>query len=314
MPFGSPLRALQSLARLALPLVLLTGFSAMAQSQEVPRAREMKRRRVSLSVATADKPVELHVAPDYLTALEFDSPVDRNAVALEDSGGRLALFEVNARSIVLKPATDLGPGRGVELTVPFTDGAVPSRVVFSLVTHPSDVDAQVVVSRLPRTADSIQAELDEVRASCATKDAELEALRARTAASGPAGMIFAGLLDKLGVKAGEPERLLSQGGGHVVSRDVVTYRASTWGAVALRVLNTGSQPWMPVEARLSVVASGERINVLAVRMREPRIEPGGAALVVMETGAPNWPEGAILRLELRDSEGGRRLLIPRFAF
>lgn len=314
MPFGSPLRALQSLARLALPIVLLTGFTATAQPQEALRGREMKRRRVSLSVATADKPVELHVAPDYLTALEFDSAVDRNAVVLEDSGGRLALFEVNGRSVVLKPALELGPGRSVELTIPFADGAAPSRVVFSLVTRPSEVDTQVMVTRLPRTAEAIQAELDEVRAACSAKDAELEALRVRTVASGPAGMIFAGLLTERGVRTGTPERLLSQGDGHLVPWDVVTYSANSWGALALRVRNIGSNPWTPVEARLFVVASGERINVLAVRMREPRIEPGGTALVVVETGVPNWPEGAALRLELRDSDGARRLLIPRFPF
>ncbi|WP_174476415.1 DUF2381 family protein [Myxococcus llanfairpwllgwyngyllgogerychwyrndrobwllllantysiliogogogochensis] len=303
-----------SLARLALPLVLLVGLSATAEAQESLRGREMKRRRVSLTVSTADKPVELHVASDYLTALEFDSPVDRDAVMAGGAGSRFALFEVTARAIFLKPAMDLGPGRSVELTVTFADGAAPARVVFSLVTHPAEVDAQVMVSRLPRAAEAIQAELDEVRVACAAKDAELEALRARSVASGPAGMIFAGLLDKLGVKAGEPERLLSQGRGDVVSRDVVTYRASGWGAVALRVRNTGAQPWRPVEARLSVVASGERVNVLAVRMREPRIEPGEVALVVVETGAPNWSEGAALRLELRDNEGGRSLLIPRISF
>ncbi|WP_338867953.1 DUF2381 family protein [Myxococcus stipitatus] len=312
MPFGSPLRALQSLTRLALPLVLLTGFTATAQPQEVPRAREMKRRRVSLSVATADKPVELHVAPDYLTTLEFDSPVDRDAVVLGDSGRRLALFEATSRTIVLKPALDLGPGGGVELTIPFADGAAPSRVVFSLVTHPSEVDAQVMVSRLPRTAEAIQAELDEVRAACSAKDAEVETLRTRSAASGPAGMILTGLLREEGYRAG---RTIVRGSGDgLIPEEAVRYVASGWGAVALRVRNTGSKPWTPVEARLFVVASGERVNVVAVRVREAQISSGETALVVVETGAPNWPEGASLRLELRDSEGGRRLLIPRFAF
>nr|WP_255203398.1 DUF2381 family protein [Myxococcus sp. AM011] len=288
------------------------GWTATAQAQDALRGREMKRRRVSLTVATADKPVELHVAPDYLTALEFDSPIDRAAVSLGDSGSRLALFEVNARSIVLKPAMDLGPGRGVELIVPFADSAAPSRVMFSLVTHPAEMDAQVMVSRMPRTAEAIQAELDEVRATCGAKDAELEALRARTVASGPAGMILSGLLGDEGFRARRSPVLGAADG--LEPEEAVTYRAGGWGAVALRVRNTGPQPWTPVEARLSMVASGERINVLAVRMREPRIEPGGAALVVVETGAPNWPERALLRLELRDKDGGRRLLIPRFAF
>ncbi|WP_181791499.1 DUF2381 family protein [Myxococcus llanfairpwllgwyngyllgogerychwyrndrobwllllantysiliogogogochensis] len=303
-----------SLARLALPLVFLMGLSATAQAQDALRGREMKRRRVSLTVATADKPVELHVAPDYLTALEFDSPIDRAAVALGDSGSRLALFEVTARSILLKPAMDLGPGRGVELTVPFADGSAPARVVFSLVTHPSDVDAQVMVSRLPRTAEAIQAELDEVRAACSAKDAELEALRARTVASGPAGMIFAGLLDVKGVQGALVDFAATPGAMGLATEEVLAYWSESWAALAVRVRNTGSQPWTPAEARLSGVASGERINVLAVRMREPRVEPGKSALVVVETRAPSWPEGAVLRLELRDSDGGRRLLIPRISF
>ncbi|WP_194869439.1 DUF2381 family protein [Myxococcus sp. AB025B] len=304
-----------SLARLALSLVLLMGWTATAQAQDALRGRELKRRRVSISGATADKPVMLHVAPGYLTTLEFDSLVDRDSVVLGDTGRRLALFEVTPRTIVLKPAMDLGPGQGVELTVPFADGAAPARVVFSLVTNLSDVDAQVMVSRLPRTAEEIRAELDEVRAACLAKDAELEALRARTVASGPAGMLFAGLLDRGGLQTGGVELGIGQGGGNGLGfEDGWTHRTSSWATVTLQVHNRGMEPWTPVEARLSMVASGERINVLAVRMKEPRIEPGGAALVVVEIGAPRWPEGAVLRLELRDSDGGRRLLIPRISF
>ncbi|WP_021781343.1 DUF2381 family protein [Myxococcus hansupus] len=304
-----------SLARLVLPLVFLVGLTAAAQPQEPLRARELKRRRVALSVATADKPVALHVAPDYLTALEFDSPVARDAVVLGDGGSRFALFEVTTRAIFLKPAMGLGPGRSVELIVPFADGAAPSRVVFSLVTHPAEVDVQVMVSRLPRTADAIQAELDDVRAACAANAAELEVLRARSAASGPVGMIFAGLLDRGGLQSGRVEPGIGQKGeGGLEFREGWTHRTSSWATLALRVHNTGAEPWTPVEARLTVAANGERINVLAVRMKEPRIEPGGTALVVVETGAPTWPEGAALRLELRDGGGTRRLLIPRFAF
>ncbi|CAM4511224.1 hypothetical protein MYXA107069_23510 [Myxococcus xanthus] len=46
-----------SLARLALPLVLLVGLTAVAQPQEALRGLEMKRRRVVLSEATSGKPV-----------------------------------------------------------------------------------------------------------------------------------------------------------------------------------------------------------------------------------------------------------------
>lgn len=298
--------------RLVLLSVPLLGAKAMAQ--DATRGRELKRRRVALSVATADKPVELRVAPDYLTTLEFDSPVDRDSVTLDDSGSRFARVEVNGHTVVLRPAMEVASGQSVALTVPFADGLAPPRAVFSLVTHGSEVDGQVMVSRLPRTAEAVQAELDEVRAACAAKDAELEALRVRSAASGPAGMIFAGLLNWQGVQASKPMGVGVQGGGLLELEEVVAYRASGWAALALRVRNTGSGAWTPTEARLSTAARGERLNVLAVRMREPRVEPGGTALMVVETGAPDWPEGAALRLELRDSEGARRLLIPRFAF
>ena len=312
MSFGGRLRVCLSFARLALPLVLLVGFTATAQPQEVLRGRELKRRRVSLSVATADKPVELRVAPGYLTALEFDSPVDRDSVVLGDGESRFALFEVTPRAILLKPEMDLGLGRGMEMIVPFADGAAPSRVVFSLVTHPAEVDAQVMVSRMPRTAEAIQAELDEMRAACSAKDAELDALRARTVASGPAGLLFAGLLGEEGVRSHRADlRAISE---NLKAEEVIVHRAGLWAALAMSVRNTGAAPWSPTEARLSVVASGERINVLAVRTREPRIEPGKSSLVVVETGTPTWPEGTVLRLELRDSEGGRRLLIPRISF
>jgi hypothetical protein len=160
----------------------------------------------------------------------------------------------------------------------------------------------------------VQAELDEVRAACAAKDAELEVLRVRSAASGPAGMIFAGLLDWQGVQSGKIETPSVEGSGALKPLEVVTHRASEWAAVSLRVHNTGAEPWTPTEAKLVMIASSRRINVLALRMREPRIEPGGRALVVVETGAPDWPKGAALRLELRDGESARRLLIPRFAF
>jgi len=300
--------------RLVLLSVPLLGAKALAQAQDSTRGLELKRPRVTLSVATAGKPVELHVAPGYLTTLEFDSPVDRDSVTLGASGDRFALFEVNSRSIVLKPAMELAPKQSVELSVPFADGLAPARAVFSLVTHTSEVDGQVTVSRLPRTSEAVQAELDEVRAACAAQEAELEALRVRSTASGPAGMIFAGLLDWRGVQSGRNDTLKGEGGGQLESEEIGTHRASEWAAVSLRVRNTGVEPWTPTEARLTTAASGERINVLAVRMREPRIEPGGRALVVVETGAPNWPEGAAVRLELRDGERARRLLVPRFPF
>ncbi|QSQ21174.1 DUF2381 family protein [Pyxidicoccus parkwayensis] len=300
--------------RLILLLAPFLGTRALAQPPAAGQGRELKRRQVSLPVSSAAPPVELHVAPGFLTTLEFDSPVDRETVTLHGDEKRFARLEVNSHTLVLRPALELAPGERVLLTVPFMDGRAPARGVFALVAHASEVDVQVQVSRLPRTAEAVQAELDDVRAACAAKDAELEELRARTAASGPAGMIFAGLLDATGVQAQRLPNVEDRGRGMLTAEDILIFQANRWAAVALRVRNAGTEPWAPAEARLSRVADGVPLPVLAVRTQVSRIEPGRAALVVVESGAPGWPGGQPLRLELRGGASSPSLLILRFVF
>lgn len=290
--------------------LLLLGANALGK--ESSRGRELTRRKVTLSRSTADMPVELHVAPDYLITLEFDSPVDRAGVKLADSGGLFALFEVGTRLVTLKPANDLPPGERVLLTVPFADDRVPASALFALVLRPSEVDVQVQVARLPRTAEAVQAELDEVRAACASKDAELEALRKRGSANGPAGMILAGMMGPRGITATRINAA-SKSGDDLSSEGIIAYHGPDWTALSLEVVNTGSTPWTPAEARL-FLGNGGRPHDLPVRMKESRLEPGKKALVVVETEGLNKLEGSDLRLELRDSAGTRRLLFGPFVF
>lgn len=296
---------------LAVVSLLLLGASAPAQ--EPPRGRELTRRRVTLAPSTAGTPVELHIAPDYLTTLEFDSPVERTGVRLGNGEGRFALFEVGTRLVTLKPAGDLRPGERVLLTVPFADDRVPAGAVFTLVMHPSEVDAQVQVTRLPRTAEAVQAELDEVRAACASQKVELEALRARGTVEGPVGMLLAGLLDPTGVAITEARSTRESGDGLRASTPVFSYQGHGWAVLSVEVNNTGSVPWTPAKARLSL-ANGGRARVLPARMKEARIEPGATALVVVEVEGLDSPQGAALQLELRDTAGARRLLFSSLVF
>ncbi|RKH43672.1 DUF2381 family protein [Corallococcus sicarius] len=290
---------------------LLLGTDVIAQ--EAPRGRELTQRRVTLSRSVADTPVELHVAPGFLTALEFDAPVDRDAVTSGNTGLQFALFEVNSRSIVLRPTGEFTPGERVLLTVPFADGMSPARAVFALVWNASQVDVQVQVLRLPRTAEAVQAELDEVRAACAGKDAELEVLRTRNAATGPSGMILTGTMDVDGVQAKDLlDKSLNPTDGLKVER-VTAFRGTGWVALSLAVTNEGTAPWTPTEARLFSVGGG-RSRAATVALREPHIAPGEKARVVVETRGEDWPEDAALRVELRDSTGARRLLIPSLVF
>nr|WP_253902942.1 DUF2381 family protein [Corallococcus exiguus] len=292
--------------------LLLLGTNVTAQ--EPPQGRELVQRRVTLTQSAVGKPVEVHVATGSLTVLEFDSPVDHVGVKLGDARDRFELFVVNDRLVMLKPTGDVAMGERVLLTVSFLDGMSPPRAVFSLLTNATQVDAQVQVSRLPRTAEAVQAELDEVRAACASKDAELAALRARSAATGPSGMILAGAMDVDGVKAKElrVEAVLKPSDG-LKAEHVTAFRGTGWVALSLEITNEGGAPWTPTEARLSP-AGGGRSHAATVAMRETHIAPGGKAMVVVESRGEDWPERGTRRVELRDSTGARSLLIPALVF
>lgn len=67
------------------------------------------------------------------------------------------------------------------LKIRFKDRALPSQAVFALVSHASEMDGSVEVDRRSDTPEALQAAL-------AQKDAELEALKVRCVASGPAGL------------------------------------------------------------------------------------------------------------------------------
>jgi uncharacterized protein (TIGR02268 family) len=290
--------------------LLLLGTNVTAQ--EPSRGRELVQRRVTLSQSATGKPVELHVASGSLTALEFDSPVDRAGVKLGDARDRFELIVATDRLIMLKPTGDVGTSERVLLTVPFADGMAPARAVFAPVTNATQVDAQVQVSRLPRTAEAVQAELDELRAACAGKNIELEALRARSAATGPSGMLLAGMLDPVGIQVKELTDPLLKPTDRLTVERVTAFRGTGWVALSLAITNEGAVPWTPTEARLSSVRGGRAHAMVA--MREPHIAPGGKALVVVEARGEDWPEDATLRVELRDSAGERRLLIPSLVF
>ncbi|WP_158621625.1 DUF2381 family protein [Corallococcus aberystwythensis] len=288
--------------------LLLLGTNVTAQ--EILRGRELVQRRVALSQSATGKPVELHVASGSLTALEFDSTVDRAGVKMGDARDRLELIVATDRLIMIKPTADVAASERVLLTVPFADGMSPARVVFALVTNATQVDAQVQVSRLPRTAEAVQAELDEVRSACAGKDAELASLRARGAATGPSGMILAGTMGPEGVQTNEPTLQPTKPTDGLKADRVIVFRGKGWVALSLDVTNEGLAPWTPTEARLSPVRS----SAVTVTMRAPHVVPGGLARVVVEFRGEDWPKGDARRVELRDSTGGRRLLIPSVVF
>jgi hypothetical protein len=70
----------------------------------------------------------------------------------------------------------------------------------------------------------------------------------------------------------------------------------------------GQKPWEPGEARLTL-ADGTPVKVRSVEMNRAQLAPGEEGLVAVETEAPFWKAGEVLRLELLDKGGSRRLSI-----
>ncbi|CAM4482680.1 DUF2381 family protein [Corallococcus exiguus] len=302
-----------SFSALNLPLVLggLLLFTA-AQAQSASAVRERRDRRVVLP-RPGEPVLEVPVAAGILTTLVLDSALDRASVDLEGRT-RFKLVDVGERAINLEPVMELGAGEHLMLRVRFADGSFPEHAVFALVSHPAVVDTRVEVSRRPLAPEALQAELSEVRAQLAAKEAELAALRARGDASSPAALTLAGLFDEYGVSArkvdGQPKKEM-QSSLYIV--DGFSLRASAWGVVSVEVKNYGKTPWTPTEARLTRSTGGVTVQVLGVHMKQPRIGPGEVGTVVVETEETAWERGTLLRLELVDSTGTRPLLVPSVA-
>ncbi|NRD44878.1 DUF2381 family protein [Corallococcus exiguus] len=302
-----------SFSALNLPLVLggLLLFTA-AQAQSASSVRERRDRRVVLP-RPGEPVLEVPVAAGILTTLVLDSALDRASVELEGRT-RFKLVDVGERAINLEPVMELGAGEHLMLRVRFADGAFPEHAVFALVSHPAVVDTRVEVSRRPLAPEALQAELSEVRAQLAAKEAELAALRARGDASSPAALTLAGLLNAGGVSArkvdDQPKKEM-QSSLRVMAG--FSLRASAWGVVSVAVKNYGKTPWTPTEARLTRSTGGVTVQVLGVHMKQPRIGPGEVGTVVVETEDPAWDRGTLFRLELVDSTGTRPLLFPSVA-
>lgn len=304
--FGSVDAGERALPRLVAILSLLLGIAAPAQP--LPATRERIERRVVLFGNPAEPTPELRISSGIATLLLFDAPLDRDAVELEGRS-RFRFVEVGERALVLEPSVELGQGERLMLRVRYSDGAAPMQGTFALVSNPSEVDARVEVFRRRDSIELLQVELADVRSQLASKDAALNALHARCEASGPAGLVIAGLLDIDGVRGHRIKRADStKRAGGLELEDGMALHAASWSVVSIFVRNDGPEPWTATTARVSSLSSGERVDVMAVRMKQPAIAPGESGLVVIETKAPSERAGEIFRLEVGEmGERGRRL-------
>lgn len=276
---------------------LLVGTAATAQP--LSPVRERIERRATLPSSPEGPVLEVHLAPGAVTLVVFDAPLDKASVELEGRGSRFRLVDVGERLLALEPSGEIGPEEKLGLRARLKDGTT---VALVLTSHPTQVDTRLDVERF-RSRESLLAELAE-------KEAELSALRARAAAAGPVGLVFAGLLDRKGVRASDfSDAVPPVNKSGLKLENGVGYRAHSWALVAVQVHNLpGQKPWAPGAARL-YGAGGLEVKVLGVHLPRPSLPPGESCLVVVETDRLPAEAGGVFRLELLDKSGGRLLPI-----
>ncbi|MFL5348547.1 MAG: DUF2381 family protein [Hyalangium sp.] len=273
-------------------LCLLTVGTAVAQPQSPSRERQDRRTFLALA------PTELRVAADNVTTVIINGPLDRDSLVVDRT--RFKWAEVSDHMLNLQLVTDLGSGERLVVKANFKDRAVPAQAVFVVTTHPTEVDGTVEVDRRANTPEALTAAL-------AQKEAELEELKARCEASGPAGVVLSKWLAvemrpipfHVATSSAEPSGLKVQEGAG--------YEGTTSTLVAISLRNLpGQKPWAPGEARL-INASGKPVKVLSVQMRPAHLAPGEEGLVVVEVKEPPWTADKAFSVELVDASGQRRL-------
>jgi len=278
-------------------LLCLTGPVAVAQTG-APAAREVKARRVELPLLGSGAVPEVRTAAGYLTVLEFDSPLECEALAVEGRESQFALLECNTRTLVLKPSVGLVAGERLLMTVGFADGQLPAKAVLALVGHPAEVDGQLQVIRQPLSSEALQA--------------RLEAALARCEASGLTRAVLSGAVDEQGVTV---ERLTAnvhwnglEGAPLSTQR---AYRSSKQLVVVIRLrLPLGNPAWAPGEARL-LSARHVIVRRVPVWMDVGPLEPGQTGVLVVEVDRHSEDVGQFFSLEVREKDGERGVLIER---
>lgn len=292
-----------------LVLVLLQGSppppSAGVDCQEVQRIE------LSLQPGTSR---EICVSPGLLTGFVFDSIV---MVDLQDEL-RFAEVTRGRTSISVMPPGDMGPGERLRLTARFTDGASSDSITFVLVAHAGQATRQVEVSRDKRTRESFQHEVAQERAKNQRLQGQLERLQhelelLRAECDDPQGLrrlIESGAVNHTGIRAQDfklGKTFYFEGPLAVV--EGTSYHSNTRVAVAVKVRNTSSEPWTPVEASL-VDARGKEWKAVRLWQESTVQQQEDVRMVVVEVNATTHELQGEVTVVLREA-GPRGLSIPK---
>lgn len=289
-------------------LVAVVGSVAVAQPRTAP-VRERRARQFTLRAEEPPVLLPLRVAAHEVTTVTFDAPIVPDSVDRAALAPFFSRVGVYADALVLKASVDLPSGTRPVLTVRFAGPDAPSQVGFVLTTVDAEVDSQVEVFRLGRSAQDLGRELADLRARCAVTEAGIATLRAQCALSGLSGAVLTGAVTHKGVTvtylSETPTRIgMDAKGPHTL------YRAGSTRALATLLSNpVDGAPWVPGFARVTPRLSEGRVlpaHESPLIMREKHLEPGARGVAVVEWQVP--PEatpGTRFTLELWDRNGER---------
>ncbi|RKG67302.1 DUF2381 family protein [Corallococcus terminator] len=263
--------------------------------------------RIELSAEQEGIPRELRISPGLATLLLCDARVARWELSGREHFHRVV---EGADTLTLLPRNDVKEGLRLKLALVFADGLAPSRVELVLVVHPALAQRQVELFRHPRTLESYQQEVRQLRTEVGRSQAEVERLRAQQARpSGLAELLASDVMLEEGVafRKLETEAQPTPRAAVWVTR-VTTFRAASRVAVKAKFENRLEVPWVFKGAAL-VDGAGRTVQALDVLPQEP-IAPRARATGIMEFELPALPTRGPYTLKLW-AEGGTQSVTVR---
>jgi len=303
-----------------LALVLLAGASAIAQPP-LPDC-EASPSHVELPAEPTGKVQEVCISAELPITFRFDSPLVPGSLELQDRE-RFEDVSTGTRSFTVLPPADLQTGERFKVVVRFADGAAPTSATFMLVGHPALGTRQVNVFRLKRTVEDYQRENQEERKKSQQLGQELERMRLEKGPGGLTGLIASGLMavQDQSVKVEEITNGITRPASNALGiLMAISYRSTTRAenvvrvAVAVELVNLGTQPWTLKDAAL--VGKGQESKPVKVSWQPSPIspDPKERGVVVVEWELTAREARGPFTLKLWDESGMRLVTIGNVTF
>lgn len=290
-----------------LSFALALSFCASNARADAAR-RELRKRTLVISDATANSIAELHVAGGVPTTLVFQLPVREHGVLLADTSGSFYPAQVSERTLLLVPKRDLQRRRLTTLTVTLEDGTV---LPFKLTTAPHQVDLQVDVQvtlerrAAPESAQALKAISTQLRS-------QLDECKS---SSGSAGVSKVAALI-LAQDSQKPQSFTVQRQGvHRVDKQsrlwvevTQVYRLFDFTYVVATIQNRDpSKPWVLDRPEIAVRGEGESadVRIAAYTWDASALAPDESARVVIAFATPSRGFSHDLVLSFLEKSGTR---------